>query len=99
MDARGFGETSANWSDYSARAVGRDAVAVLRHLGVDHATFFGNSFAAGSALWAAQDALEAVNGAVLLGPIIRDLAPSFMQKPALSIGFSGPWRVGFWTMY
>lgn len=99
MDARGFGETSAQWSDFSARAVGRDAVAVLKHLGAGPATILGNSFAAGSALWAAQDAPEAVNGVVLLGPIVRDLEASIMQKLALKVGFAGPWRVGFWTMY
>jgi len=99
MDARGFGESSAKWSDFSARAVGRDAVAVLKHLGVGPATIMGNSFAAGSALWAAKDAPEAVNGVVLLGPIVRDLDASFIQKLALKIGFAGPWRVGFWTMY
>jgi len=99
MDARGFGETTARWGDYSARAVGRDAVAVLQHLGAGPATILGNSFAAGSALWAARDAPEAVSGVVLLGPIVRDLEPSFVQKLALKIGFAGPWRVGFWTMY
>ncbi|WP_112540121.1 alpha/beta fold hydrolase [Rhizobium sp. RAF36] len=99
MDARGYGETTAKWSDYSARAVGRDAVAVLKKLGAGSATILGNSFAAGSALWAAQDAPEQVNGVVLLGPIVRDLEVSFVQKLALGIGFAGPWRVGFWTMY
>lgn len=99
MDARGFGESSPKWSDFSARAVGRDAVAVLKHLGVGPATIMGNSFAAGSALWAAQDAPEAVNGVVLLGPILRDLEATFVQKLSLKIGFAGPWRVGFWTMY
>ena len=74
-------------------------MAVLKHLAVVQATIFGNSFAAGSALWAAQDAPEAVKGVVLLGPIVRDLAPSFVQKLALSIGFAGPWRVAFWTKY
>ena len=99
MDARGFGETSASWTDYSARAVGRDAVAVLKHLGVGPAVLLGNSFAAGSVLWAAQDAPEQVSGVVLLGPIVRDLDASFVQKLALRVGFVGPWRVGFWTMY
>lgn len=99
MDARGFGETSAQWSDFSARAVGRDAIAVLRHLCTGPATILGNSFAAGSALWAAQDAPEHVRGVVLLGPIVRDLEASLVQKLSLRIGFAGPWRVGFWTMY
>jgi len=99
MDARGYGDTTATWNDYSARAVGRDAIAVLKHLGAGPATIMGNSFAAGSALWAAQDAPEQVNGVVLLGPIVRDLEPTFVQKLSLKIGFAGPWRVGFWTMY
>jgi pimeloyl-ACP methyl ester carboxylesterase len=99
MDPRGFGETSAKWDDFSARAVGRDAVAVLRHLGVGPATIVGNSFAAGSALWAAQDAPDQIIGAVLLGPIVRDLDVSFIQKVSLKFGFSGPWRVRIWTMY
>jgi pimeloyl-ACP methyl ester carboxylesterase len=99
MDARGFGETSAKWDDYSARAVGRDAVEVLKQLGTGSATIMGNSFAAGSALWAAQDAPDRVRGAVLFGPIVRDLEANFVQKLSLAIGFAGPWRVAFWTMY
>lgn len=99
IDPRGFGETSAKWGDYSARAVGRDAVAVLKHLDAGPATILGNSFAAGSALWAAQESPEQVNGVVMLGPIVRDFEASFVQKLSLKIGFAGPWRVGFWTMY
>jgi pimeloyl-ACP methyl ester carboxylesterase len=99
MDPRGFGETSARWSDYSARAVGRDAVAVLSHLGSGPATILGNSFAAGSALWAAKEAPDAVNGVVLLGPILRDLEASFLQRLSLKIGFAGPWKIGFWILY
>ncbi|MFN4156458.1 MAG: alpha/beta fold hydrolase [Paracoccaceae bacterium] len=99
MDARGFGDSSAKWRDFSARAVGRDALTVLRHLDAGPATILGNSFAAGSALWAAKEAPDEVAGVVLLGPIVRDLAPSFVQKLSMKIGFAGPWRVGFWTMY
>ena len=65
MDVRGFGETSARWKDYSAHAVGRDALAVINHLNAGAAVILGNSFAAGSALWAAHDAPERVSGAVL----------------------------------
>ena len=56
MDVRGFGETSARWDDYSAHAVGRDALALIEHLKAGSAVILGNSFAAGSALWAAHDA-------------------------------------------
>jgi pimeloyl-ACP methyl ester carboxylesterase len=99
MDVRGFGETSAHWSDYSAHAVGRDALALIEHLHVDTALILGNSFAAGSALWAAHDAPERVRGVVLLGPIVRDLQPSWFAQLALKAAFAGPWRVWFWSAY
>jgi pimeloyl-ACP methyl ester carboxylesterase len=99
MDVRGHGESSARWSDYSAHAVGRDALALLAHLNAGSAVILGNSFAAGSALWAAHDAPERVAGVVLLGPIVRDPKASAIAKLALKIGFAGPWRVWFWTTY
>ncbi len=99
MDVRGFGATSARWDDYSAHAVGRDALALIEHLDTPAAIILGNSFAAGSALWAAHDRPARVSGVVLLGPIVRDLKPSWFQKLALRIGFAGPWRVWFWTTY
>lgn len=99
MDVRGHGDTSARWSDYSAKAVGRDAVALIEHLGAGSAVVLGNSFAAGSALWAAHDAPARVRGIVLLGPIVRDGEPSLFARTAVSVGFGGPWRVGFWMMY
>lgn len=99
MDVRGFGETSARWNDYSAHAVGRDALAVISHLNAGAAVILGNSFAAGSALWAAHDAPERVSGAVLLGPIVRDQKQSAFARIALNIGFAGPWRVWFWTTF
>jgi pimeloyl-ACP methyl ester carboxylesterase len=99
MDVRGFGDTSARWNDYSAHAVGRDALALLEHLHGGTVTLLGNSFAAGSALWAAHDAPDRVSSVVLLGPIVRDQPPSGLVKLALNIGFAGPWRVWFWTTY
>ena len=99
MDVRGHGESSARWNDYSAHAVGRDALALIATLGASSAVILGNSFAAGSALWAAHDAPTRVSGVVLLGPIVRDLAAPWFAKLALRIGFAGPWRVWFWTTY
>lgn len=99
MDVRGFGETSSQWDDYSARAIGRDAVAIIRHLDAGPAFILGNSFAAGSALWAAKEAPSLVKGVALLGPIVRDLPLSTVQQLALKIGFAGPWRIWFWTTY
>ena len=99
MDVRGHGETSARWSDYSARAVGRDALALIEYLDAGPAVILGNSFAAGSALWAAHEAPSQVRGVVLLGPIVRDGPPSWFAKTAVALGFAGPWRVAFWTAY
>jgi pimeloyl-ACP methyl ester carboxylesterase len=99
MDVRGFGEASARWNDYSAYAVGRDALALLDHLNVGSAVVVGNSFAAGSALWAAHDAPARVSGVVLVGPIVHDLKVPWATMLALKIGFAGPWRVWFWMTY
>lgn len=99
MDVRGCGETSADWDDYSAHAVGRDALAILEHLNTGPAVILGNSFAAGSALWAAHDDPTRILGVALLGPIVRDQKQSWIAKSALKIGFGGPWRVWFWTTF
>ncbi len=99
MDGRGFGETSARWDDYSAHAVGRDALALIEHLDAGSAVILGNSFAAGSALWAAYDAPARVSGVVLFGPIVRDVAMPWWATLALRAGFAGPWRVWFWSTY
>ena len=99
MDVRGFGETSARWDDYSAHAVGGDALALIEHLNAGSAVILGNSFAAGSALWAAHDAPARVSGVVLLGPSVRDLKVPWFAMLALKVGFAGPWRVWFWTTY
>ncbi|MGI3778334.1 MAG: alpha/beta fold hydrolase [Janthinobacterium lividum] len=99
MDVRGFGDSSARWDDLSAHAVGRDALALMDHLGAASAVILGNSFAAGAAIWAAHDAPRRVGGVVLLGPIVRDPPASAMARLALAVGFAGPWRGWFWTTY
>jgi pimeloyl-ACP methyl ester carboxylesterase len=99
MDVRGHGDTTARWRDYSAHAVGRDALALIDHLNAGPAVILGNSFAAGSALWAAHDAPAQVHAVVLLGPVVRDGQPSWFAKTAVAIGFAGPWRVAFWLAF
>lgn len=99
LDVRGHGESSAQWPGYSARDVGRDALALIEHLGAGPAVVLGNSFAAGSALWAAHEAPTRVRGVVLLGPIVRDVPAPWYAKAALALGFAGPWRVAFWMAY
>lgn len=99
MDIRGHGDTTARWNDYSAHAVGRDALALMDQLNAGPAVILGNSFAAGSALWAAHDAPAQVRAVVLLGPVVRDGTPSWFAKTAVAVGFAGPWRVAFWLAF
>jgi len=99
MDVRGFGQTSAAWPDYSAHAVSRDVVALIRHLGAGPAIVAGTSFAAGSALWAAHDAPALVCGVVLISPIVQDRKQSFVSRAMLALAFASPWRVSFWSAY
>lgn len=99
MDIRGHGQTTAYWDDYSAHAVGRDALALIERLNAGPAIIMGNSFAAGSALWAAHDAPSRVHAVVLLGPVVRDGKPSWFARTAVAVGFGGPWRVAFWLAF
>ncbi len=100
-DVRGHGASSAEWGDYSARAVGQDILALMTHLGQRTAAVIGNSFSAGAVLWAAHDAPERVSGAVLIGPVMRDPPEGipWYVRAMLSAGLGGPWRVGFWLTY
>jgi pimeloyl-ACP methyl ester carboxylesterase len=88
-------------SDYSAPAVGRDALALPHHLDAGPAVILGNSFAAGSALWAAHEAPNRVSGVVLLGPSCATRRSRGLQSSRARAwnGFAGPWRVWFWTTY
>lgn len=99
MDVRGFGDTSARWPEVSARAVGRDVLRLVAHLRAGPAVVLGNSFAAGSALWAAREAPQQVSGVVLLGPIVRDAPPNPWMQALVRLGFAGPWRLWFWMSY
>jgi pimeloyl-ACP methyl ester carboxylesterase len=98
MDVRGQGESNVVWSDYSARAAGRDVQALAAHLGMRRVTVAGNSFAAGAALWAAHDS-DIVSGAVLIGPVLRDMPVPVLLRAALRLGLAGPWKVWFWMTY
>lgn len=101
VDVRGHGASSPQWDDYSARAVGQDLLALMTHLGQDKAILIGNSFSAGSALWAVHEAPERVSAAVLIGPVLRDPPKGipWYLRATLSVGLAGPWRIGFWLWY
>ncbi len=100
VDVRGHGGSSPQWDDYSARAIGQDVLALMAHLGHGKAILIGNSFSAGSALWAAHEAPHKVTATVLIGPVLRDAKhiPWYLQA-LLAVGLGGPWRVSFWITY
>ena len=95
MDVRGFGESSP-----SGRTTLRERSAVTPSPSSNswlpvQPQSWGNSFAAGSALWAAKESPGLVNGVLLrIGVAIF---PKTIQKLVLLLGFIGPWRTWFWT--
>jgi len=100
MDLRGHGESSIQWSDYSAPALGADIVALLRHLGAGPAYLVGTSMGAGAVAWAAAEAPELSRGLVLLGPFVRDTPPTMpFQQAVLKVLFARPWGPAAWGRY
>lgn len=81
MDLRGLGESSARWDDCGQRAMGDDALALVRHLG-GPAVVVGHSFTPDSATYAAVEAPEDVRGVVLLGPWASRPAQGWAMKLA-----------------
>lgn len=99
MDLRGHGESTAGWDDYSPEAVGRDIVALLRHLGLNRSVLVGTSFAAASVVWAAANAPDLVEGVVLIGPFVRDMPMSTLKRWMLKVMMSMPGRASIWASY
>jgi len=99
LDVRGFGQSSAQWDEYAAHAVGGDMLALADHLHAGRAVMLGTSFAAGAAIWAAHDAPDKVAGVVLISPVLRDQQQSVVARAALWLAFAGPWRVKAWLSY
>lgn len=104
MDLRGLGKSSTDWRDYAASSVGRDLVALLRHLHSGPAAIIGTSLGAGAAAWAAAEAPEAIRSLVLIGPFVRDVPitpwwKALLLNALIKIAFIGPWAVTAWGAY
>jgi pimeloyl-ACP methyl ester carboxylesterase len=99
MDLRGHGGSSTDWNDYSPEAIGTDLLALMRHLDIDSAIVVGTSFAAASGVWAAGVSPQSILGLVLIGPFIRDIPLSIVQRFAMQVLLSGPWKVEAWSAY
>jgi pimeloyl-ACP methyl ester carboxylesterase len=98
MDARGMGESSTDWSDYSVAGVGSDIVALGRHLDSPKIFIIGESMAAGAAVWAAAEAPELFRGIILAGPFVRGNA-DWISRILFSTLFARPWGPSLWASY
>lgn len=102
LDLRGHGESSTDWDDYRAEAIGADVLALIHHLEGGPAVVVGTSMAAGAAVWAAAEEPEAVDGLVLIGPFVRDVGSKALQS-VLQLVFRAvlarPWGIAFWMRY
>jgi len=99
MDLRGMGDSSVDWPDYSAAAVGSDIVALIAHLGAPRAFIIGNSMAAGAAVWAAAHVPDRIGGLVLVGPFVRDVPAPWWSGALIKVAMMRPWGATSWSMY
>jgi pimeloyl-ACP methyl ester carboxylesterase len=98
VDARGFGESSAQWDDYRKQALAEDYLALVRHLDAGPAVLVASSYSAGAATAASVLEPASVSGIVLLGGVIRTVPPGFVGRLLLRIITSAPGRV-LWRPY
>ncbi|MET7637472.1 alpha/beta hydrolase [Streptomyces sp. NPDC005438] len=89
VDLRGHGDSSTGWPRHTRTDTAEDLLALVRHLG-GPAVLVGASFAAGSAVIAADREPARVRAVVGLGPgtrkprvAVRDLNPRFLKGIAL----------------
>jgi pimeloyl-ACP methyl ester carboxylesterase len=98
MDARGLGETSPEWNDYSVVGIGKDILALIRELNAGSAIIVGTSMAAGAAVWAAAEAPDLIRGMVMVGPFVRGDG-NWLLETLFSLLFARPWGPAMWVKY
>lgn len=99
FDLRGAGDSSVDWPSYTDRSIARDMIALIRHLDAGSATVVGNSLSAGSAVIAANEEPDLVNGLILIGPFVRDVPSPGWQKLGFKVFLMPPWGRRAWTTY
>jgi pimeloyl-ACP methyl ester carboxylesterase len=97
MDLRGHGASDPGFSRYGDAAAGRDALALIAHLG-GPAVIVGSSMGAGAAVWAAAEAPDAVAGVALLGPFVRG-GPTGLAALMFRLALLKPWGPAVWHSY
>lgn len=99
MDLRGHGDSDATFSDHERTSVGDDVVALLTELDAGPAHLVGTSFGAAAVVWAATEAPDRVASATLIGPFVRDLPPSPVQRFLMRALLARPWGARAWAWW
>jgi len=98
MDLRGHGDSDTTFGAYDDPAAASDILALVDQLG-GPAIVMGNSMGAAAAVIAAADRPPAISGLVLIGPFVRDLPTSAVQRVAMRAAMGGPWARRAWLAY
>jgi pimeloyl-ACP methyl ester carboxylesterase len=98
MDLRGQGDSDTTFDAYDDPAAASDIVALATQLG-GPAIVLGISMGAAAAVIAAAEHPEAIRGIVLIGPFVRDLPSSAVQRWAMRAVMGGPWARRAWLAY
>jgi pimeloyl-ACP methyl ester carboxylesterase len=98
VDARGFGDSSSQWPEFTRRAIADDYLALIRHLNGGPATLVASSYVGGAATFASVLEPSLVSGIVLLGGFIREEPPT-MASRALKRFMASPIARGMWPGY
>jgi pimeloyl-ACP methyl ester carboxylesterase len=98
MDLRGQGDSDLTFDSFDDPAASSDIVALAEHLG-EPAIVIGISMGAAAAVIAAAEHPEAIRGLVLMGPFVRDLPSSALQRWTMRAVMGGPWARRAWLTY
>jgi pimeloyl-ACP methyl ester carboxylesterase len=101
MDLRGMGKSDSGFKIYTPEATGRDIIALIKNLDLDHVVLMGCSMSAASIVYAAGESSisSKIKSLVFLSPFAWDHDMPFGIPTLLNIllnSFTGP---GFWSSY
>lgn len=99
LDLRGHGGSTVGFADHSRPAAGRDVVALVAHLGGAPAHLIGCSYGASAVAWAAGTRPDLVSGLTLVGPFVRDLPVTAVQRLGLRAMLARPWGAWAWSAW
>lgn len=99
MDLRGYGESSATFTDYTSPAIGSDILALAWHLDAGPVSVVATSISAGAAAWAAAQEPDLIGRLVLIGAFVRDHGSDAALRLFMNAALRRPWGAAVWTMY